>query len=340
MAAATVWCIRPDVRRAYFGAQLRYDSPPRLFPEPRPNQRIAVKDPARNLVAIPGGKELLWSLDRSGKVRRATLTKSGRVGPTVTIARLQTARGGRLGITGLAATRRGRVYVSYVRRSDHRLVVSEIGARLERKVWLGPKVKHHGIGGAIRSSADGKSLFIALGFRSRSIAMPPNGRLLKLKSEWPSNQTPIRVSRGWVQPTAFATAGGRIFVADWSGAGLSERVGFSGLRPEGSIDVEFARWPVAAEAVSEDMVKARRLELNKIASSLNGRSFKGWVLTCGKLSGWIDATPIKGNVLASPQIVDQSCRYGMAVQGRRVYVINDHGKVIRGRTVSDLLKFK
>ncbi|EHN10134.1 hypothetical protein PAI11_30270 [Patulibacter medicamentivorans] len=274
--------------------------------------------PASVLTAIPGDRELLWTERGSGRVRRGTIDGDQVSGGEI-VAELAVRGGAAGGVRGLAAAADGRVYASYVRAADRRLVVAEIGLPRARIVWVGPRAGVRRVGGGLVALPGGR-LVLAVGdqggaYRART-SEGVAGRVISLDPDRGPRQVPRRRSRGWHDPTAIARArGGRLWIADRAGGPDRERTG-RGDRPGlSSVASPFRRAPVAL-AVSGD---------------------GGLLVACGYLSGRLDRAERRGELPATiPQVLPTRCRYGLAIVGDRVLVSADDGRIHDAGTVEDL----
>ncbi|MCX7620345.1 MAG: PQQ-dependent sugar dehydrogenase [Acidimicrobiales bacterium] len=120
------------------------------------------------------------------------------------------------GLLGLAVDESGRVFASYTRRADHRLVVAQVGPEGTRIVWQGPETPERELGGHL-IYLDGR-LYVAVGgFGDPDrIADPdaPNGKVLQLVPDGPATQRPQVVSSGWSDPTFTLGPDRRFWIAD------------------------------------------------------------------------------------------------------------------------------
>ncbi len=284
----------------------------RLPPADRPDAPAAV------LTAVPGDRELLWTTRGGGTVRRGLLTAGG-TGAGQVIARLDVTPGPSGGVRGLAVTADGRVFASFVRGRDRRLVVAEIAIAEPRVVWRGPRVGRRLTGGGL-AALEGGRLALGVGDQGRAVAASDArsilGRVVTLDPDGPASQTPHRLSRGWHGPTALARGrAGHIWVADRVSGDDAERLGRADRPRAGAVRSPFRRVPVAL-AVTDD-----------------GRT----LLVCGRRSGRVDRTEVRGVVAGSePEVLRARCRYGIAVVGDRVYVSDDAGEIRSVGTVAEL----
>ena len=288
---------------------------PRRAPLPRA--------PAFALTPTADERALLWAERGTGVVRRAPLG-AGPPGEGVVLARLDARDGAEAGVRGLAATRDGRTYASFVRRSDGRLVVVEIGGPRARVVWSGPRTGRVRTGGGLAVLPGGR-LALAIGDQGRpgraAAARSLLGRVVTLAADGPPDQEPRRRSRGWHDPTAFASGeGGVLWVADRAGGPDAERIGHADQPRRGTVRSPFRRAPIGL-AVGDD---------------------GALLLVCGLRSGRLDRTAVRGggrgNAEAAPTVLSARCRYGVAIADRRVLVSDDAGRVRDAGTVASLLR--
>lgn len=279
--------------------------------------------PAFALTPTADDRALLWAERGTGVVRRASLG-AGPPGDGVVLARLDAAAGPEAGVRGLAATADGRTFVSFVRRSDARLVVVEVGGPAARLVWLGPRTGRARVGGGLAVLAGGR-LALAIGDQARpgraAAARSLLGRVVTLDPDGPGGQEPRRRSRGWHDPTAFARGrDGVLWVADRAGGPDAERIGHADRPRQGTVRSPFRRAPIAL-AVGDDGAV---------------------LLVCGLRSGRLDRTTVRaggrGNAETAPAVLPVRCRYGVAVAGRRVLVSDDAGRVRDAGSIAALAR--
>lgn len=274
--------------------------------------------PAMALTPVAGGRELLWTPRGTGTVRRGTLTADG-VGAGQVIAQLDVAPGPSGGVRDLAVTADGRVFASYVRERDRRLVVAEIAIARPRVVWRGPRAQRRLTGGGL-AALEGGRLALGVGDQGRTVAASDArsilGRVVTLDPDGPAGQTPHRLSRGWHDPTALAVGrAGHIWVADRAFGDDAERLGRADRPRAGAVRSPFRRGPVA------------------LAVGGGGQT----LLVCGRRSGRIDRTELRGVVAGSePEVLRARCRHGIAVVDGRVYVSDDDGAIRSAGTVTEL----
>lgn len=294
---------------------------PGSLPLPAPAERP--KAPPSVLTAVPGGRELLWAERGTGTIRRAPIRGGEVIGPGLVIARLPVRRGPAGGVRGLAIGDDGRVYASYVRSGDGRLVVSQIATEAPRTVWIGPRAGRRRVGGGLVVLAGGR---LAVGVGDQGLPLPPvdslsiRGRVATLDPDGGPRQTPRRRSRGWHDPTAMARGrGAQIWVADRAGGADAERIGRADRPRAGAVRSGVRRAPIA------------------LGVSPGGHT----LLVCGYLSGRVDRTDVRGEVAGSePQVLPARCRYGLAVAGSRVFASGDDGRIRSLGTVSQLHRLK
>lgn len=135
------------------------------------------------------------------------------------------------GLLGLVRAPGGRVFVSWTRRSDARLVVGELRDDAEpRLVWIGPVSADRANGGSLAILPDGR-LMIGIGDLRADRALAddpsvPNRKILTLDPDAPSTQRPLVLSSGWNNPYAIVvTTSGVPWVADNAGGRAAERIG-------------------------------------------------------------------------------------------------------------------
>jgi hypothetical protein len=274
--------------------------------------------PASVLTAVPGGRELLWTDRGTGVIRRGAVGDGG-VERSAVIADLDIATGPGAGVRGLAVTPDRRIFASYVREGDRRLVVAEIARRRPRIVWRGPRVGSRLTGGGL-AVLEGGRLVLGVGDQGRTVAASDRrsilGRVVSLDPDGPADQIPHRRSRGWHDPLALAVGrAGHVWVADRMAGEDAERLGRADRPRAGAVRSPFRRNPVA------------------LAVADGGRT----LFVCGRRSGRIDRTEVRGVVAGSqPQVLRERCRYGIAVVGDWVLVASDDGRIRVAGTVDAL----
>lgn len=275
-------------------------------------QRPLPAAPAFALTAAPDGRSLLWTERGTGVVRSAAL-RSGDPGTGEVLATVDARPGPEAGVRGLAVDRRGRTFAAFVRRSDGRLVVAEIGTPTQRTVWVGPPAGRVRVGGGLVALTGGR-LALAIGDQARpgraGTSRSLLGRVVTLAPDGRAGQEPNRRSNGWHDPTAFTRGrGGVLWVADRAGGPDAERIGHADLPRAGVVRSPFRRAPIALAAADD-----------------GARLF-----VCGLRSGRLDRTPVRaagrGNAGSVPQVLGVRCRYGVAVAGDRVLVSDDDGRI-------------
>lgn len=290
---------------------------------PLPAVAARPKAPPSALTTVPGGRELLWAERGRGTVRRASIRDGEVVGPGLVIARLPVRHGAAAGVRGLAVGDDGRVYASFVRSGDGRLVVAQIATAVPRTVWIGPRAGRRRVGGGLVVLAGGR---LAVGVGDQGLALPAvdshsiRGRVATLDPNIGPRQTPRRRSRGWHDPTAIARGrGAQIWVADRAGGADAERIGRADRPRAGAVRSGVRRGPIA------------------LGVSPSGKT----LLVCGYLSGRVDRTDVRGEVAGSePQVLPARCRYGLAVAGTEVFASGDDGRIRSLGTVSQLHRQK
>lgn len=317
---------------AAFGLRASIPDPPmpsppapqaaRDLPDAPGTVRLSRKDraaaPAMVLTPVPGGRELVWTTRGTGTVRRGPLSADG-VGAGQVIAQLDVAPGSSGGVRGLAVTADGRVFASYVRARDRRLVVAEIALAEPRVVWRGPRAQRRLTGGGL-AALEGGRLALGVGDQGRTVAASDArsilGRVVTLDPDGPAGQTPHRLSRGWHDPTALAVGrAGHIWIADRAFGDDAERLGRADRPRAGAVRSPFRRGPMA------------------LAVGDGGQT----LLVCGRRSGRVDRTALRGVVAGSePQVLRARCRHGIAVVDGRVYVSGDDGAIRPVGTVAEL----
>jgi glucose/arabinose dehydrogenase len=252
---------------------------------------------------------VVWRLDAPGRASGGT---DGYDREPEVVARLEVATEGQRGVLGLAFVD-DRLFASWVRPGDLRLVVGELGGSGEpRLVWEGPVTAETANGGTVVAPADG-TLVIGIGdLRDpERVADPaaPNGKLLVLDPDGPPEQLPKVRSGGWNNPFALTLDSDRqgIWVADNHPLDTPERLALDVGAPE----VAILPRGTAPAAVATD---GRRV----------------WV--CGNKSGALLAYERGGRKLAE---LGPTCRTGLALlpDGRLVWA-NDAGLELSADRVS------
>ncbi len=199
------------------------------------------------------------------------------------------------GLLGLARTPDGRLFASWTRPDDARLVVGEVdGVGDPRVVWEGPVSADAANGGRLVVS-DG-SLVVGVGdlLADRGLGDDtdvPNRKLLALDPDGVASQRPRILSSGWNNPFALAVdADDVVWVADNTGGDGPERLG-RGDRP-----AEEAR-PLGGPGPGE------RAPSGLVA--LDGR-----FALCGYLTGQVEEVGLDTGAGAAP-VLARPCRTGV-----------------------------
>lgn len=182
-------------------------------------------DPAA--LATFDDRGLLVGERRTGRVRQVTGT--GNLAPEP-VARVAVVSGedDQRGLLGLAVDG-DRVYASWTRAGDGRIVVGDVTGGGERILWAGPPSSELANGGHLAVAPDGR-LVVGIGDLENPALVDdpdaPNGKLLTLDPAGPPGQRPRPLSGGWNNPFAFVvTADGAIWVADNAPGDDPERIG-------------------------------------------------------------------------------------------------------------------
>ncbi len=206
------------------------------------------------------------------------------------------------GLLGVARLADGRLFASWTRPGDRRLVVGELDGEPERRlVWEGPVSADAANGG--RLLAVGGELVVGIGdlLADRGLGDDPevpNRKILALDPDGTPDQRPRVLSAGWNNPFAIAVADdGVVWVADNTGGDGPERLGRAD-RP-------------ATEATALDGPG----EGERAASGLVVRD--GRFAVCGYLDRQVEEVRIDGGAVASVELA-RPCRTGVVrlVDGR------------------------
>ena len=186
------------------------------------------------VIAEPDGS-VLYAERLTGAVRRVD-PAGGLVEQPVAIVATRATEGDQRGLLGLQRDGAGRLFASWTRAEDGRVVVGELdGDRPPRLVWEGPGSADLANGGHLGLLPSGE-LLISIGDLLQPPGLAddvgvPNRKLLALDPDGPPNQAPRIVSSGWNNPFGFVVApDGTIWVADNTGGDEPERIG-RGDRP-------------------------------------------------------------------------------------------------------------
>lgn len=195
------------------------------------------------------------------------------------------------GLVGLAEID-GRLFASYVRSSDDRLVVARASDGAE--VWLGPPSTDLANGGHLVPLGDGR-LLIGIGdlqdrpARDRDDTV--NGKLLILDPEGAADQEPEVLSAGWNNPFAITLASdGTIWVADNAPGSEPERLGRGDAPATEASDLSDMRAPSALVELPD-----------------------GRLGMCGFVSGTLDAVAVDRSVPEAGPALITPCRTAAAV---------------------------
>jgi hypothetical protein len=172
------------------------------------------------LVAAPDGG-LLYGERLTGRILSVDAT-GGRAAEPVASVAVTGTEGDQRGLLGLVSDDEGRLYASFTRAEDGRLVVAQVAPGPERLVWEGPVSADRANGGHLELH-EGR-LLVGVGdlLDPDAVADPatPNGKLLLLDPDAAADQVPVVLAGGWNNPFAFThTPDGALWVADNTGGG-------------------------------------------------------------------------------------------------------------------------
>jgi len=264
-------------------------------PPPRATAgRLLTQAPRVSALAVtPTGTLLAGALERGEIAAFPPRTRS--------LPRLRVATGGQRGLLGIAADRRGRIYASYTRAGDRRIVVDRIAPGARTRIWTGPPSTTLANGGHLELAPDGR-LVIGIGDLQDAArtADPraPNGKLLALRTDGP-NVRPAVLSSGWNNPYAFTfTPDGTLWVADNSPGRRAERLarGDRGGAPAQVSELERKTAPSGLAAISNSELAV-----------------------CGFVSGTLDRYRLSAGRWRRAGTIARGCRYGVvALPGGRL----------------------
>ena len=179
---------------------------------------------------------LLYAERLTGRIRHVRADGTLDPDPVATVA-TNGADDDQRGLLGLVRDPSGRLFATWTRSEDGRIVVGEIQPAVgqpslatPRLVWVGPESAQLANGGHLAFSPGGR-LVIGIGdlLADRSLAddpTVPNRKLLTLAPDGPPTQVPQILSIGWNNPFAFTfSRDGVLWVADNTGADGPERIG-------------------------------------------------------------------------------------------------------------------
>jgi glucose/arabinose dehydrogenase len=207
------------------GGDRRADDEPSGLPVERTIELEPGTEPAA--LAALGDRGFLVGERRTGRVRLVTGTGDLDPEPVARVAVIS-GEDDQRGLLGLAVDG-DRVYASWTRAGDGRLVVGEVTGGGERILWAGPPSSELANGGHLAVVPDGR-LVVGIGDLENPALVDdsdaPNGKLLTLDPAGPPSQRPRLLSGGWNNPFAFVVAAdGAIWVADNAPGDEPERIG-------------------------------------------------------------------------------------------------------------------
>lgn len=263
-------------------------------------------------VPMPDGG-LLYGERLTGRIRSVSATgvlASKPLSAVVVRAALDDQRG----LLGLARTPEGRLFASWTRAEDGRLVVGEImaGGGGVRLVWFGPVSADRANGGAIAVGADGQLLvgigdLLADGALSEDTSAPSR-RVLGLDPDGAADQRPAVVSSGWNNPYALVVASDGVpWVADNAGGQERERIGRADRPARDAVPVSRGRTTIAPAGLVA--LPSRRLGV------------------CGFVSGRVDEIRIvRGVPRPTGHVLGRPCATGVALLAdRRLVTLTVNG---------------
>lgn len=192
-------------------------------------------DVERTIELEPGGEPVALAVDEDGNLvvgerltGRVRVVADGELAEPIAEVAVQADADDQRGLLGLAVDGE-RIYGAWTRAGDSRIVVGELTDGGERLVWEGPPSADRANGGHLAVLPDGL-LVVGIGDLLDPAGSEdpdaPNGKLLTLDPDGPSNQEPNVLSSGWNNPFAFTvTPDGAIWVADNSPGDAPERIG-------------------------------------------------------------------------------------------------------------------
>ena len=187
--------------------------------------------PAALAVTPDGG--VIYGERSTGRIIRlaADLTPPGIVVATVVVSEIGDSQRGLLGLA-VDPDDGTRVFASWTRSGDSRIVVAQVTPGPQRIIWEGPPSAE--VANAGRLVWRGAALVLSIGDLNRgqpAAGSPPGaatdwrGTIISLDPDGPADQTPTVLSSGWNNPYALALGPeGDLWLADNIGGGCCERL--------------------------------------------------------------------------------------------------------------------
>ena len=207
------------------------------------------------LVAEPEGG-FLYGERLTGRIRRVTASGHLDAEPVAALDTVGSADDQR-GLLGLAVLSDGRLFASWTRPADGRLVVGQVGSGASATViWEGPITVDQANGGGLAVAADG-TILIGIGDLLASHALGddsalPNRKLLSLDPSGAADQRPSVLSTGWNNPYAITVArDGIAWVADNSAGSRPERMGRADRPATDAVDIDSGGPAIAPSGLVE-----------------------------------------------------------------------------------------
>ncbi|CAN5505478.1 hypothetical protein BH18ACT1_BH18ACT1_14560 [soil metagenome] len=208
------------------------------------------------LVALPDGG-LLYA-ERAGAVRSVGVDRDD---PEL-VAEVDTdpADDDQRGLVGLARDEDGRVFATWTRADDGRIVVGQVAPGPERLIWEGPPSVVQANGGTLTfDPADpDHQLVVGIGDLTEpertDDPTTPNGKLLVLDPDGRPDQEPEVLSTGWNNPFAYAVdENGEYWVADNAPPSKRERIARADLdgRPTSVTELDENLAPAGVVALGD-----------------------------------------------------------------------------------------
>ncbi|MBK5288674.1 MAG: PQQ-dependent sugar dehydrogenase [Acidimicrobiia bacterium] len=207
------------------------------------------------LVARPGGG-VLYGERLTGEIREVAPdgTQAKTALSAVAVAGAETDQ---RGLLGLARSQDGRLFASWTRPGDGRVVVGQVHrSGAPRLLWIGPESADRANGGSLALLPDGR-LLIGVGdlLEDRSLAddpTVPNRKILTLDPDGASTQIPTVLSVGWNNPYAVTVAADGVpWVADNSGGRAPERIGRADRPAADAVPFPRTKSPIAPAGLVE-----------------------------------------------------------------------------------------
>jgi hypothetical protein len=203
-----------------------------IDPDIRPGDVIALRQTSVNDGGLDGERAVEWIERRTGKIKRLVLnTGDGWHDSSATATDIETLATIDVGIDGEQRGLLGHTvidgvrYAAWTEPTANHLLVGEVDADgAGRVVWNAGGTAGGAVGGHLEADADG-NLILGIGQLTDWAKAHGSGAMVQLDPDGPSDQDPIVLSDGYINPFAFTTTDTQLWVADNAVGNDVERIG-------------------------------------------------------------------------------------------------------------------